>query len=207
MIHVVTAANRAAYANELDAMFADRKRIFVDRLGWDVPVIDGRYERDAFDTDAAIYLLDLARDTRVLRGSTRLLPTTGAHLLADLFPQLCERAVPTGEDVWEISRLCTAPELNRELHRRTLGAMRIALVEFGLLYGINRYTSISNVSFLSDVLAAGWECEPLGLPREIGGDMVGAIEIRITPATLQLFRQRAGLKAPLLEVIPASVAA
>ena len=38
-------------------MHRDRKKIFVDALKWDVPVVDGQYEIDQFDTDDAIYLL------------------------------------------------------------------------------------------------------------------------------------------------------
>nr|WP_298188955.1 acyl-homoserine-lactone synthase [Novosphingobium sp.] len=36
-------------------MFAARKAVFVDLLGWNVPVVDGKYEVDQFDTPSARY--------------------------------------------------------------------------------------------------------------------------------------------------------
>ena len=41
----------------LRAMFAARKEVFVDLLKWDLPVLDGRFEIDQFDTPAAHYLI------------------------------------------------------------------------------------------------------------------------------------------------------
>lgn len=38
-------------------MFADRKRLFVDLFGWDVPVVDEQYEIDQFDDADTIYLV------------------------------------------------------------------------------------------------------------------------------------------------------
>ena len=35
------------------SMFEERKRVFVDLLGWDIPVLAGRYEIDQFDDDEA----------------------------------------------------------------------------------------------------------------------------------------------------------
>lgn len=35
------------------SMFEERKRVFVDLLGWDVPVLARRYEIDQFDDDEA----------------------------------------------------------------------------------------------------------------------------------------------------------
>ena len=52
-----------------------------------------------------------------------------------------------------------------------------ALCEFGLLYGINKYTCVAHVQWLSNLLAVGWECEPLGEPRQVGEEMIGAMSI------------------------------
>src|SRR3546814_1687161 len=49
MIHIID--NHLAPGSQplLQSMFADRKRLFVDLFGWDVPVFDGQYEIDQFD--------------------------------------------------------------------------------------------------------------------------------------------------------------
>jgi N-acyl-L-homoserine lactone synthetase len=199
MVDVVTAYNRNNYRAPLDDMHRDRKKIFVDHLKWDVPVVDGQYEIDQFDTDDAIYLLALDERRQRHLGSVRLLPTTGPHLLGEIFPYLCDKGVPVGDDIWEITRLCTAPsrDVDARLVRRRIAT---ALCEFGLLYGINKYTCVAHVQWLSALLAVGWECEPLGEPREVGNEVIGAMSISITPATLQMFRGYMGTRAPVLQL-------
>jgi acyl-homoserine lactone synthase len=176
-------------------MHRDRKRVFVDRLGWQVPVIEGEFEIDQFDGPDALYLLSL--DERGNHeGSLRLLPTTKPHLLSEVFPHLCEREVPRGPRIWEITRLCTAPDLADP--RRPRREIFLGVIELALARGIKSYTSMTHVPYLSAVLAAGWDCEPLGLPQEDLGVMVGALIIHITPDTLDLIRARTGVTQPVL---------
>jgi acyl-homoserine lactone synthase len=199
MVNLITSFNRSKFRAPLEAMHRDRKKIFVDALKWDVPVVDGQYEIDQFDTDAAIYLVALAPETQRHLGSVRLLPTTGPHLLSEVFPFLCDKGVPIGDDIWEITRLCTAPakDIEPRLIRRRLAT---AMCEFGLLYGISRYTCVTHVQYLSNLLAVGWECELLGEPRQVDRDVVGALSISITPTTLQLFREKLGSRTPVLQL-------
>ncbi len=57
MVDIVTVANRRQFASHMASMFEDRKRVFVDRLRWDLTVIGDRFEIDRFDGAAATYLL------------------------------------------------------------------------------------------------------------------------------------------------------
>ncbi len=196
MVHVVTQENRDEYAGALAGMHRDRKRVFVDRLGWDVPVVDGQYEIDQFDTDHAIYLLDLDAAGRH-QGSIRLLPTTEPHLLSDVFPHLCEHGAPRDAETWEITRLCTGPDAHDP--KGTGRRLTIAVTEFALLYGVRRYSCMTHLTFLSQVLAVGWDAQPLGLPQaDDKGLSVGAIVINMTPETLSLVRSRTGSTTPVL---------
>ena len=77
----------------LRAMFEDRKRVFVDLLGWDVPVLDGRFELDQFDNEAATYII-IADEAGDHLGSARLLPTDRPHILGTLFRDLCAPPPP-----------------------------------------------------------------------------------------------------------------
>jgi len=200
MVDVVTANNRHKYRDMVEAMHADRKRIFVDSLKWDIPVIDGRLEVDQFDNDDAVYLLALDADKRTHLGSVRLLPTSKPHLLGDVFPMLCDKGVPKGDDIWEITRLCTAPQLRGREAWLARSYLAVGMVEFALLYGITKFTCVAETSWLSSIMAVGWECEPLGLPQELNGESVGALMINISPATLQLFRMKMGWRLPVLEL-------
>jgi acyl-homoserine lactone synthase len=195
MIQLIAEADRPVFERELAEMFRERKRVFVDRLRWEVPVVDGEFEIDQFDTEAAVYLLALDRDGSQL-GSVRLLPSIRPTLLSQVFPHLCERGVPQGEDIWEITRICTAAGVENPLLVRQ--RLMIGMIEFALLNGIRRYTLVAHLPYLSRLLAIGWDCEPLGLPQAHQDLMVGALAINITPETLMLLRQRAGQQGPVL---------
>ena len=199
MVNVVTSYNRLNFREPLNAMHRDRKKIFVDGLKWNIPVVDGEYEIDQFDNDDAIYLVAMDAKRERHLGSVRLLPSTGPHLLGDVFPELCANGVPRADDIWEITRLCTAPykDVDPKLVRRRIAT---ALCEFGLLYGIRQYTCVSHIQWLSHMLAIGWECEMLGEPRAVNNEVIGAMAINITPATLQLFRQKMGSRTPVLQL-------
>ncbi|HTT98687.1 MAG TPA: acyl-homoserine-lactone synthase [Rhizomicrobium sp.] len=200
MVAVITSNNRAKYREQLNQMHRDRKKVFVDRWKWSVPVVDGQYEIDQFDTDDAVYLLGLDRLTHTHLSSVRLLPTTRPYLLGSLFDELCEEAPPESDDTWEITRYCEAPEWPKPSARAAGDKISIALVEFALLHGISRYVCVTHAAMLSQVLAEGWECEPLGLPKEINGESLMAIAMKVSTATLQLLRQRYGERYPVIEL-------
>jgi acyl-homoserine lactone synthase len=202
LVKLVTGSNKDRYAALLDGMFKDRKRVFVDRLKWDVPVVDGVYERDQYDHDQAVYLIAADPESGGHLGSMRLLSTTGPHLLKEVFPELCEGEMPMGEDVWEVTRLCTAPGLKHIDPREVRRQLSVAMIEFALLYGVSRLTFLTHMEYISRLLGIGWECRPLGLPKEVAGQLVGAMEISITQATLQTVRMVLhGRKTPILELI------
>ncbi|WP_336965639.1 acyl-homoserine-lactone synthase [Sphingobium aquiterrae] len=110
MIQIFRGAQAPGSNAILDAMYRDRKHVFVDLLKWDVPVIDGCFEIDQFDDDRAIYLV-AAGESGAHRGSIRLLPTDGPHILGTIFPELCDAAVPRSPDIFEISRGCLSMRL------------------------------------------------------------------------------------------------
>lgn len=200
MVAVITSDNRVKYREQLNQMHRDRKKVFVDRWKWSLPVVDGQYEIDQFDTESAVYLLGLDTASRAHLSSVRLLPTTKPYLLGSLFSELCEDAPPENEETWEITRYCEAPDSPKALARAAGDKIGIALVEFALLHGIANYVCVTHAAMLSQVLSEGWECEPLGLPKEINGELVVAITMKVSTAILQLLRQRCGQRYPVLEL-------
>src|ERR1700741_4809323 len=110
MIRIVEGAERPGADPMFDAMFRDRKRVFVDLRKWNVPVVEGQFEVDQFDGPRAIYCIATDSSGAHL-GSIRLLPTDEPHILGDLFAELCQGDVPTGPAVWELTRACPSPEL------------------------------------------------------------------------------------------------
>lgn len=204
MISVLTRSELERLPALLRGMHVDRRRVFVDRLGWELPVIDEVLEIDRFDTPDAVYLIahDPAMETHL--GSLRLLPTLQPHLLSDVFPQMCEGGPMRGASIWEISRYCTSPDIvdARAVRSRLL----LAVGEFAELAGVTHYTAMTHLAFLSQVLAIGWDCEPLGLPAQDRSGTVGALVIRMTEETLPLLRARSGQTEPVLSILSRSAA-
>jgi acyl-homoserine lactone synthase len=195
MIIVVTHAERGRHAGLLAQMHRHRKQVFIDRFGWRLPLIGGEQEVDQFDTERAVYLLSLD-PAGALTGSLRLMPSTGPHLLGDLFAHLCADGAPRDAATWEVSRFCTDPDLrDPSLARKHL---LVGLVEFALLYGIDRFTCVSHMVGVEQLLSIGWDAVPLGLPQPDESGMVGALAINITPETLKLLRRNAGFEHPVL---------
>jgi acyl-homoserine lactone synthase len=178
----------------LNAMFAARKEVFVDLLKWDVPVLAGRYEIDQFDDEHASYLI-VGDDRARHLASARLLDTRRPHILGTLFPQLCAHCVPAGPDVLEITRFCLDRHQHAADRRKARNCLVSALVAFALDRGVRSYTGVAEVAWLQQVLAFGWDCRPLGIPQEVNGRALGALQIWITPETPRLL-EASGIWTP-----------
>jgi len=194
MLHHFTSIVRPSEDRVLRAMFAARKRVFVDLLGWDVPVLAERYEVDQFDDEHAEYLVIETADGRHA-ASVRLLDTARPHILGSLFPNLCDGPVPEGHKVREITRFCLDPQFRAPERREARNGLVSALVEHALASGIETYTGVAEIGWLQQILAFGWRCRPLGLPRSIGGRTLGALSIAITAETPALL-EASGIYRP-----------
>lgn len=186
----------AASDKVMRAMFEARKRVFVDLLGWDLPILAGLYEVDQYDDAHARYLILTDTDQNHL-ASARILPTTGPHILGELFPELCEASVPSGLDTWEISRFCLERRLRAPERRRCRDALVMALAHYALANGITTYTGVAEQGWLEQILAFGWQAEPLGRPNRIGSMALGALRITITPDTPRLLAA-GGIQVPAM---------
>ena len=178
----------------LRRMFEARKQVFVDLLKWDVPVMSGRFEVDQFDDAHATYLI--VTDTAGAHlGSARLLKTTRPHILGALFPELCAGPVPAGPDIYEITRFCLGRNQSATQRLETRNRLVTALVGHALANGVTAYSGVAEMGWLQQILAFGWRCRPLGLPRAGGAGLLGALRIEIdqdTPALLA----RSGIWTP-----------
>jgi acyl-homoserine lactone synthase len=178
MIHVVENHLAPGSRQLLETMFADRKLLFVDLFGWDVPVVEDRFEIDQFDTAGTAYII-CANAGGEHEASIRLMPSTRPHMLRDLFAHLCPFGVPVGPTIWESTRLCL-PQRHGALRRRELRNQLIsAMVDFALKRGITCLTGVLPEAFRKEVLAMGWAAEPLGPAARIDGGLVGAFAAHV----------------------------
>lgn len=187
MIHVIDHRPEAAEQPLLRSMFADRKRLFVDLFGWDLSVVDGQFEIDQFDASGAIYIVAADVEGRH-EASLRLLPSTQPHVLGTLFPHLCPVGVPVGKTTYESTRLCL-PQRHGAARRRALrNAIFSATVDLALDRGIERLTGVIPDAFRKELLAMGWQAEPLGPAVHISGGSVGAFLIHVRSDTPERLR-------------------
>jgi acyl homoserine lactone synthase/acyl-homoserine lactone synthase len=168
----------------LRTMFEARKRVFVDLLKWDVPVLDGRYEIDQFDTPDADYLI-LTDDYARHRASARLLRTDRAHILGALFPCLCDGPVPSGDRMREITRFCIEPKLARAERYQARNQLVTALVQHALASGIDSYTAVATRAWFRQIEDFGWKCRALGPFQKIGYETLVALHIEIDTNTAE----------------------
>ena len=168
------------------AMFEGRRRLFVDLMRWDVPVVQGRFEIDQFDGPDAIYIAEYV-DCADHRGSLRLLPSVGSHILGDLYPELCAGPVPRGLDVREITRLCLPALVGARERLRVRNRLIRPMVDHALAAGIRTLTGVVRPSFRDTILDMGWEASPLGPERRVDGMGLAVFRIEIendTPSRL-----------------------
>jgi len=170
-------------ANALRAMFVARKEVFVDLLGWDVPVIAGLFEIDQFDAPYARYIIVVDDDGRH-RASARLLPTTRPHLLDQFFANLCDGDIPRGPQVYEITRFCLDRHQSTAERREARDALVSGLAMTALASGILTYTGVADTQWVDQVLAFGWRARMLGRPRPAGDHRLAALRIDIDARTL-----------------------
>ncbi len=202
MIQLIETSPRPLEHAVLRRMFEARKQVFVDLLGWDVPVVDERYELDQFDHDEARYLVLTDEDGCHL-ASARLLPTTRPHLLGDLFPELCDATPPSGASVLEITRFCLDRSLGAVRRRLVRDALVCAIARHARETGITRYTAIAGVGWFQQILAFGWRCRPLGLPKQLGDETLVALEIAIEADTLAKLAAAGIVDRPAMQAVAA----
>jgi acyl-homoserine lactone synthase len=199
-VKLVDAGARIQFSKHLIEMHHDRKRVFVDQLGWQLPSAGSWLEVDEFDNEYTVYLIVNAGGEGRHLASARLLPTTRPHMLNTIFADLSEGGPVVGDDVWESSRFTIAPVGMRGTEIMRLSQyLALAHVEFALLNGIRRYTMIGETHRVATVVAMGWQVRPLCLPRDCDGGKIVSMEVSIDEDTLPKMRQRFGIHHDVLE--------
>lgn len=182
MFITVNQDNRADEHVALRSMFEARKRVFVDLLKWDLPVLADRFEVDHFDDPHATYLIVTDRQGEHL-ASARLLPTTRPALLDGLFPFLVAGPVPSGAEIVEITRFCLSPGIGAGQRRAARDTLLVGLVDHALAHGIGTYTGVAELSWFRQVARFGWDCRLLGETAIHDGRALVALVIAIDSDT------------------------
>lgn len=182
MMPMTDMAYGARESAAMRAMFAARKDVFIDLLGWDLPVLADRFELDHFDEPSAQYLILLGPEGQHC-ASARLLLTEHDHILGNLYPQLSAGPVPSGPTVREITRFCLDRHQRAWERRSARNQLVTALAEHALAHGITDYTGVAQQAWFDQIARFGWDCRPLGPSVRCGRDLLVGLHIRIDETT------------------------
>jgi len=164
-IVVVEPHNAPEHRHLLDEMFRLRAHVFHGRLHWDVGVIDDM-ERDRFDDLMPVYIIDA--DGPTVRGSLRLLPTTGPTLseetFSDTIPDAAALSAPT---IWERSRLCVG-DYQFRTQVEIVANLSIALGHLCLRHGIETIIANTHIRIIRLCQRVGFDVEILGYTDRFG---------------------------------------
>lgn len=203
MVDIVTPRNRHIFAEYLEEMHRQRYRVLVEGAGWRIPDIEPGIDKDAFDTDRTIYLLEIDPVSRQLLASVRFNPTTGPHMMSEVFSHQCEvGGVPVAPDIWEGSRyVFEKARMDAETFARCRLIMGIAMTEFCLAHGISSMTWLTH-AVLYQAAQKWWPTRALGTPKFYESDRaeyVAAIS-DMTVESLAGLRSAIGEDGPILFV-------
>jgi acyl homoserine lactone synthase len=202
MYLLVQANEYHKYTELLDQSFRLRKRVFVDRLGWRVPV-SGHLERDLYDDLRPAYLLWCDDEREQLYGSVRLMPTTGPTLLYDVFretfPDACDLIAP---GIWEGTRMCIDedaiggdfPDMRSD---RAFCLLLLALCEAALANGISTMISNYEPHMRRVYKQAGAELDELGRSDGYGRFPVCCGAFEVSHRVLAAMRSKLQVDEPL----------
>lgn len=167
MIVVIEQYNIHEYPHLMDQMFRLRARVFRDRLKWDVQVTDGK-ERDKYDDEGPVYIIHADDSAQKIKGSLRLLPTTGPTVLADVFSDTLPDAIGlSAPTIWECTRFCVEESGHRE-ELIASGILIAALGEVAIKAGIEAILGNFDATMLRLYRRIGCEVEVLGATERYG---------------------------------------
>jgi acyl homoserine lactone synthase len=196
VIHLITSRNAALYENEINSLHATRKSVFVDELGWKLPVRDGM-EFDEYDDELAGNVVGFSVDGEVVVG-IRFRPTDDRSMLLDHFAHVLPRGIRPIDDgrTWELTRgFCIERGVRRHNLRRKAACM-LAPLELAYAAGMDRCVGFTDVRMLSFCYGVGWKLNLLGAAAHYGeGDAV-AYEVEVSHDAILKMRQMWGLPDP-----------
>jgi acyl homoserine lactone synthase len=174
------------FSPELEVAIAEyRHKIFIERLGWPLPVENGM-ERDQFDHPDTLYVVAHEPDGKIC-GCARLLPTTEPYLLSEIFPHLLAGTpVPNAHDIWELSRFAAASidpnsTIDPAVNTRSLLA---AAVKSAAEQGAKRLITVSPLGIERLLHRMGVHAHRAGPPSLADGKPIFACWIEIDEQTI-----------------------
>ncbi len=200
MVVAVSIENAHEYGDIIPSIYRLRHQAFQVRQSYDVPFYNGM-EYDVYDTPATTYLA-CRDDAGVVRGCTRLFPTTRPYMIENIWPDaITSMPLPHAENIWECSRFCIDKNQPVHVRRKIHGELLISFLEFGLVNNIAWMIGVMTPPIWKAVfIRSGWPIEFLGPLYQLNqreGILVGKMDI--SEKILTAVRQKFGVEASVFE--------
>jgi len=205
MIRVIQGIDTPNFPREVDAMFKARALVFRDRLGWNVTVKEGR-EIDRYDKFNPLYLLCIDDTSGAIRGSLRLLHTTGPNLLRDQFSAFFDQPlVIESQKIWECTRFCVHPEsggqdITATGAMRTTWEMMLGICEVGLMAGLTHIQGVYNQYMIRVYRKTRWTPRPIASTARFGSVTVYVGLWEVSRSALEEMRCASSIHHSVLEM-------
>jgi acyl homoserine lactone synthase len=202
MIRLVQGHQRTAFPREMEGMHRLRRKVFHDRMGWDVSVIRD-WEVDGFDALDPLYLLSIDENERIV-GTLRMLPTTGFTMINDVFPEL----LPEGEPIvspliWESSRFAVDREADVPIGpngvSRATAELGLGMNEIGMQLGLTHVVTVYDALVHRALKRGNCAGEPMAPAKRIGGRLSYLVLYEVGLKTEEATRAASGIAGQVLE--------
>lgn len=201
MIKVITSDNIDDNPELMDKIWRFRHAQFVERLGWRELASESGRETDRFDTDDAIHLV-AEKEGKVV-GYSRLLRTSGPHLLSDVYPEIMQgRPWPRDRRVYEWTRCITDVDAGRFGDVQASHLLITGVLEFCLTAGIKGMIVETHPRLVAWMVETGYEVEPLQMPQLLNGVPIAPVYIGATDAALDRHHRMFGIDRSVLAIDP-----
>jgi len=189
MLTILIGTSTQLQANVESDLAAYRHKVFVDHLGWELPVAQSGLERDQFDRPDTLYVVAKDPDGRIC-GCARLLSTEQAYLLGSVFPELMgNQPAPCSPEIWELSRYTTqvvdGEIISRLQARERFGSLLKAVVEAAIERGAKRLITFSFTGVERLARSFGIHVHRVGAPQLVDGKPVLAFWVELDEQTFR----------------------
>lgn len=202
MIRLIQGHERSAYPREIDQMHRLRRKVFHDRMGWDVAVIRD-WEIDGFDAFDPLYVLSVDDNDQVV-GSLRLLPTTGYTMINDVFSELLPDGAPIVSPlIWESSRFAVDRDADLPIGpngiSRATAELGLGMNAVGMRLGLTHIVTVYDALVHRTLKRAHCAGEPIAPSKRVGGTMSYAVLYEVGRRTEESVRAVSGITGDIFE--------
>jgi acyl-homoserine lactone synthase len=175
-------------------VWAFRHRRFVEQMGWKELARDNNLERDQFDTSTTLHLV--LEHNREVVGYSRLLPTTGPHLVKAFLPASIK--APYGPGIYEWSRCATALDSAPIAGLPVGDILMIGVLECLISLGADAISFLTYPAVVRMMRRRGYPARVIADIAVPNGDHVQAVFSPLTAELLARQRQAAGIEHSLV---------